>query len=234
MQVLEALPECAGSLTSGACAARLLSEAISVAVLLGSVLLKLPQILNILSSKNVEGLSYVSLVTAVPLSLTGCIYQYLKEKPPLSYAGDVSLLLQNAFLVILLWCYSKRKISLTHIVFAVVGFILVAVISLFLPSEYQFLLVTSSLPLMLLAKVPQIVENARNASTSSLSAITTTLEFLGNLARIFTTLQHANFDATKIDYSMAINFFVGAFFAFVLLLQIFLYRETTSKKEKSS
>jgi uncharacterized protein with PQ loop repeat len=94
-----------------------------MAILAGSVLLKLPQILSIYNSKDVEGLvpsSFYSevvsmcclcwmstvqtnlslLIFSQPLVTTNIVYNYLQGNPFSSYGENVFILVQNLILVV--------------------------------------------------------------------------------------------------------------------------------------
>eukprot|EP01041_Mallomonas_annulata_P009570 gene9570-19884_t len=159
------------------------------AMLLGSIGVKFPQILNIFASSSAEGLSPMSFYTEVPLTITHVAYNYLQGNPFSSYGDSMMILFQNLILVGMLWAYMKPKPTFLTMLSVLGMFLGVAAVSLSLPSHLQAILPLSSLPLMLSSRVPQIIKNWRSKSTGSLSSITNLLISVGSAARVFTTIQ---------------------------------------------
>ena len=200
------------------CVTFLISKVLSVAILAGSVLLKLPQIINIHRTKDVEGLSPTSFYTEVPLVITGVVYNLLQGNPFSSYGESVFILVQNLILVFMLWTYMEEstKPSLDKRIGLLVFFGIVAYGSLQLPPNLWYLLPISNLPMLLISRVPQIIQNFRLRSTGQLSGITTFLIFAGSLARVFTTIQEVGW-----DFSLLLGYFFGLSTSGILLLQVF-------------
>ena len=205
------------------CFKLLLSKALSTAILAGSVALKLPQVLNILSTKNVDGLSPSAFYSEVPLSITTVIYNHRQGYPFLSYGETVMILVQNFVLVLLLWQYMTPKATMGHISTVLLVFVLVTVVCWYMPVDYLYVLPLTNLPLMLYSRLVQILANAQQGSTGQLSSITTTLTFLGSLARIFTTIQDVG-----MDVSLLAGFGSSALLAGILLAQVSLFPSVSS------
>jgi len=163
-------------------------------VLLGSLAVKLPQIINIMITKDIIGLSPSAFYTEVPLSITTIVYNYLQKNPFISYGETCIISVQNAILVLLLWIYMKPSPSIQTIVTVILIFIAVACISFNLPLELQYLLPFTTVPLMLYSRGVQIYSNYMIGTTGQLSLITIFLQFAGSLVRIFTTIQEVGLD----------------------------------------
>lgn len=172
----------------------LLSKFLSSAILLGSVAVKLPQVFNIVSTKNVVGLSPQAFYSEVPLATLSVLYSYRLGYAFTSYGESVMVLIQNMILVYLLWVYMQPKPSTTHKLSVLAVFVAVGVIAYHLPAEYLYVLPNINLALMMYARVAQIVNNFRQGTTGQLSSITTGLTFIGSVARIFTTMTEAGGD----------------------------------------
>lgn len=205
-------------ITNTTCIAFFISKTLGVLILAGSVLLKVPQIFNIYGTKDVEGLNPMSFYTEVPLVITNVVYNYLQGNPFSSYGENVFILIQNLILVFMLWIYMNPEVkpSIFKMVGVLAFFGVVAVGSLHLPPSLWSLLPLSNLPLLLISRIPQIVQNFRQQSTGQLAGITTFLTFAGSLARIFTTIQEIGW-----DFSLLIGFFLGFATSGILLLQVF-------------
>lgn len=199
------------------CMTFLISKLLGVLILAGSVLLKLPQIINIYSTKDVEGLSPTSFYTEVPLVITNVVYNVLQGNPFSSYGENVFILVQNLILVFMLWTYMspKTKPTIPTMVGILAFFGIVAFGSLQLPPSLWFCLPLSNLPLVLISRIPQIIQNFKLRSTGQLSGITTFLIFAGSLARVFTTIQEVGW-----DFSLLTGFFFGLSTSGTLLAQV--------------
>ncbi len=125
------------------------------------------------------------------------------------------ILIQNVILVVLLWQYMQPKATVGHISSIVVMFLAVTVICIYLPAEYLYVLPLTNLPLMLYSRLVQIYANVQQGTTGQLSSITTTLTFLGSLARIFTTMQEVG-----MDVSLLTGFGSAALLSAILLAQV--------------
>lgn len=200
------------------CFSMLISKALSTAILLGSVALKLPQILNIVSTENVVGLSPQSFYTEVPLYITSVIYNYRQNYPFLSYGESVMILFQNIILVFLLWRYIKPAPTSSHMISILGLFVAVFVGCLYLlPDMYLYILPLSNLPLMIYARTIQIYNSYKVKRTGSLSSITTGLNLLGSLARVFTTIQEVGW-----DMSLLSGFLISSALSGIQLFQVSL------------
>ncbi len=197
------------------CYKLLLSKFLSTGILAGSVALKLPQILNIISTKDVLGLSPMAFYTEVPISLCTVLYNFRLNYPFLSYGESVMILIQNFFLVLLLWQYLKPKPTAGLKVGVLGAFLGLTVGCYVMPIEYLYLLPLVQLPLVVYARLVQIVANVSQGTTGQLSSITTMLTFCGSLARIFTTIQDVG-----MDWNLLAGFVLGAGLSFILLAQV--------------
>lgn len=197
------------------CYQLLFSKALSAGILLGSFVVKLPQVINLVSSKTAEGLSPEAIYSEVPLSLFSCLYSYRLGYPFTSYGESATISVQNVFLVYLLWTYMKPKPTLTVKlqVFAMV--IASGLIAWYIPAEYLYVLPSTCMVLMVFSRVSQIINNFKQGTTGQLSSITTGLTFAGSLARVYTTVSEVGF-----DLSLIASFGVGALLSGILLAQV--------------
>lgn len=193
----------------------LLSKFLSSGILLGSIAVKFPQILNIVNSKQATGLSPQSFYSEVSITISTVLYNYRQGYPFLSYGETVMVLIQNFILVLLLWKYMKPLPSTRHISLIIGLFVAISVVCSYLPSEYLYLLPLINLPLLIYARVVQIYSNAKSRSTGQLSSITTGLTFLGSAARIFTTIQEVGW-----DFSLLSGYVVSTILSGTLLSQV--------------
>ena len=82
----------------------------------------------------------------------------------------------------------------------------------------------STSALFVAARVPQIVTNAKQKSTGELSLVSVALNWAGNLARVFTTLQ------SQAAGNVLVGHLLGTLCNGVLLAQILLFISASKKK----
>lgn len=210
------------------CFAHWLSQALSAGILAGSLALKLPQIMNILLTGDVVGISPEAFYSEVPLTIQNVLYNYRKGYPFMSYGEAVVVAIQNFLLVLILWRYMKPAPTWRTMTTVLFLFIAVTVGCFVLPENLLFCLPMVGFPLMIYSRMVQIIANYTHRTTGQLSSITTFLIFGGNLARVFTTIQQVGWDWTLIS-----GFGVGAFLSGVLLFQIAYYTLQAKNKDKS-
>jgi len=173
----------------GTCLKLAVSKLLGYSTIAGSAFLKAPQVVNILQSKSVEGLSPLAFYLEVPLYANQVIYNVLQDSPFSSY-GEIALVgLQNVLLVLLLWAFSRPRPSAGEVLGVCAAFAAIGIVGMRLPPDLQWTLTASALPLLIVSKMLQIVECYRVGSTGSLSIITVFLQVVGSVVRIFTTFQ---------------------------------------------
>eukprot|EP01039_Chlorochromonas_danica_P002640 gene2640-2884_t len=207
------------------CGAYWLSQVLSAGILVGSLAVKLPQIFNIIWSKNVLGISPESFYSEVSLACNTVLYNYRKGYPFLSYGEAAAVLIQNIILVLLLWKFMKPSPSLSTKVWVVLLLLFTVGVCFGLPEHYLYLIPLANFPLMIYSRTVQIISNYRNSTTGQLSSITTFLTFAGNLIRIFTTIQQVGWDMSLIS-----SFCVGGGLSGILFFQIVYYNFLRSPK----
>ncbi|EEY65195.1 uncharacterized protein PITG_22638, partial [Phytophthora infestans T30-4] len=80
------------------CIKAVISKGLSYAIITGSLILKLPQILKILSAKDVTGLTPSAFYMEVVLYLSSTIYNVLRGYPLSTWGENVVILAQNIIL----------------------------------------------------------------------------------------------------------------------------------------
>lgn len=103
-----------------------------------------------------------------------------------------AITIQNIVLLLLIYSYQKRSPLRRATVFVcLLAWMGAAYAGILSPSHLAALFDVNSVVLMV-SRVPQIVQNYTTKSTGQLSIITYGLNLLGTLARIFTTMQEKN------------------------------------------
>lgn len=159
-------------------------------VILGSCVRSLPQILRIARNKSAAGLSISSFVSELVAYIITVAYNY-RNGYPFSTWGDVLIVsMQHALLILLTFDYNKElsaKLKAFVLLFLMLGTFFV--FSKYCNMSQLALLQAFSVVLLALGgRLPQILLNVRRGDSGELSITSTGLSFLGNVARVFTTL----------------------------------------------
>lgn len=140
-----------------ACLKLVVSKALGYAIITGSLILKLPQILKILSAKDVTGLTPASFYMEVLLYVSSTIYNVLRGYPVSTWGENLVILVQNVVLVLLLWAYYTPKIAYATRFGLIVLFAALTAGMLLTPPEYQWALASAGIPVSIVARIPQVI-----------------------------------------------------------------------------
>lgn len=132
-----------------------------------------------------------------------------------------------------------------------IGFLLV-LLSGVVPMAILQILQTGSIAIFMVSRIPQIVTNYKNKSSGQLAFTTFLLNFVGSLARIFTTMQetkdtistqstsflrfcngfYTSLTAILLRYAGLAGFILSAVLNFVILAQIVSYGAKPKRKSE--
>jgi len=213
------------NLTNVVCLKMIVSKCLGYAILAGSLLLRLPQILKIVSAKSGAGISAMSEILML-FSIFGTMsYGYFKQFPVSAYGDAFSLWVQANLVLMCVFYYDKKHCSavLTLLCSSVASYLMYADL---IPEAVIVGLNGSGLLLAAVSKLTQIWANYQNASTGVLSAITLLLQFLGCVARIFTSIQETG------DLLMIVTYVTISVLNGLLVFQLAYYWNSEIKKPK--
>lgn len=186
------LSECITLLTSGSiapdCLKLLVSKALSTAIIAGAFGVKFPQIVKIFRAKNVEGISESAFYLEVLSLALASAYSYHNLQPLSTYGESVVILLQCILQVILLWRYSRASSFRVLIVSTTFIGICAPLFLELVPEAFWEWTIISLTALNVSFRLSQIATTFKTKSTGQLSFVTASLNFLGTIARVFTTL----------------------------------------------
>lgn len=94
-----------GDFTDIPCLKYTISKGIGYGIVIGSGIMKLPQILKIVMNRDVTGLNAMSFYMECAAFLPSIVYNILKGYPISTYGENVIILIQNYLLVVLYWMY---------------------------------------------------------------------------------------------------------------------------------
>lgn len=211
-----------------------ISKSLGYGIVGSSGIVKLPQILSILSKGSVAGLSFFSILLETVSYLITLSYNFRQNNDFVTFGESAFLSIQNILILLLILFYS----GLGKFVNGFVGLVSLAFYSLFanpegnvgvLSNENIKDLTKLTIPLIVLSKLPQITNNFKNKSTGQLSMVSVFAGLLGAIARVFTTLS----SGIK-DNLILFGFGASLFLNFVLFLQIILYKKNPITQEKKN
>jgi len=147
------------------------------------------------------------------------VYSITNGYPFSTYGEYTFIALQNIVIIFLVFKYTSNDYS-------IFGAVLVGFISFFclgltgiLKKEVLQTLQGCSIFIFTISRLPQIWMNFKNKSTGQLALTTFFLNFVGSLARIFTTLKELD------DIIILSGYIMGTFLNGTILGQILIYSE---------
>eukprot|EP00118_Oscarella_pearsei_P000406 m.4879 g.4879 ORF g.4879 m.4879 type:complete len:243 (+) comp11463_c0_seq1:54-782(+) len=209
----------------GPCFNILLSRGLGMGIVLGSVLVKLPQMVKIVRQSSVIGLSLVAFFLELIAVTFTMSYNAVNGYPFSTWGESFFISIQCAILVAMFLYYTGRPI-------VSMGFLLVyAAVACglsfgFVPVDLLTSLQVTTIPVMMASKAFQIWENYKNGSTGQLSAITTVMNLTGTLGRIFTTLQEVG------DSLILLSFTISTALNAILVFQMVYYWNVKKSDKK--
>ena len=213
------------------CMRMILSKFLGMSIVIGGGLVKVPQIIKIVMSRSVEGLSLLSFLLETVACCVSLAYNKRNGNPFSTYGETAFITIQNLIILFLMLSYKKQ-------------FLFAALLSVATLATNRFLydenwvsksdmatLQFATIPVTLFSKIPQIWTNFRQGHTGQLSAFSVVAYFLGTLARVFTTMQEVR------DPLILLSFLLATIFNAILLLQMVVYWKRTSdvlRKQEST
>ncbi|KAG8467075.1 hypothetical protein KFE25_000391 [Diacronema lutheri] len=228
-----------------ACLKLIASKLIGYTMFAVSAVVKVPQILAFVSSGSVSGISSAYVHLELTSTIFSCCYNTLKGNPISTWGEMLNICAQNGVILLLYYHFSnsfgaRALVSISfHIATAYVLLnnmlpdlqlprlacepLLPTMPSAcdVLPGQ-QLMAVVPSL-IILASRAPQIALNFSQGHTGQLSLATSTLFFLGNAARLFTTLTEVD------DPVLLAGVLVGLLLNGVLVLQLVAFRAATAR-----
>jgi len=201
------------------------SKSLGYAIIIASILVKLPQLLKMIAAKSGAGISLSSVLLELAAVSTTVAYSVAKAFPFSAWGEGLFLCLQTAGVGFLTLLYESSLVAATTFATAYVA-VMVALLGGLAPLIFITTLQACNIPIVIVSKLLQIVANFRAGSTGQLSAITVGLLFLGCVVRIATSAVETGDSLTIINYGIA-SILNGT-----ILAQIMLYGKDKTIKEK--
>jgi len=179
------------------------SKGLGLAIILGSVLVKVPQITKILKSQSAAGITFIGVLLELFAMSANQSYSYCKGFP-FSAWGEVSFMaIQTSIIAALVLKYSYGSTILPISFFIGYAAVLYSLISDLTPIDVLWSMQAANVPIIITSRMIQAVANYRNQSTGQLSAVTVFMLFFGSTARIFTSIQETGDSVVIITFAAA-------------------------------
>mmetsp|Transcript_9357 Transcript_9357/g.25297 ORF Transcript_9357/g.25297 Transcript_9357/m.25297 type:complete len:241 (+) Transcript_9357:3244-3966(+) len=170
----------------------LISQCLGLGIVCGSFAVKVPQILKVHGARSAAGLQPSSFEIETFCALVAATYGFANNLSFSAFGEAIGLAVQNIVLLALVYKYQRRSLArVMTVVIALSSWVAIANSSL-LTADILDRLVDANSLVLLVSRVPQIMSNYAQKSTGQLSFITYFLNFMGTVARVFTTLQEPN------------------------------------------
>ena len=142
-----------------------------------------------------------------------------------SFGENLSLLIQNVILVFLSWQYSTKPVNVQEKALVFLGYgAYVFVVVQVLPEDLRYLLMSSTWPVMLYARGSQVFETYQVKHTGQLSIVTTSMNLVGALIRIGTTMTETG------DSVVLAGYLLSCVLSLIMFVQYFIYLNNTKKQ----
>ncbi|KAK6962530.1 mannose-P-dolichol utilization defect 1 protein-like isoform X1 [Biomphalaria glabrata] len=209
------------------CAKILISKCLGYAIICGSCIVKVPQLIKILKAKSGEGISLPSVTFELVAISATWAYGKGHNFPFSSYGESIFLAIQTSIIAFLVLAFSNQ-LTKGLVYVAVYAGTLAFLLSPSAPMSLLAVLQGANIVLVSFSKMIQAVSNYNNGSTGQLSVITVYLLFLGSIARIFTSVQETG------DMFVVITYCVATLFNGVIAAQMIYYWNTTPSPQEQS
>ncbi|XP_069104099.1 mannose-P-dolichol utilization defect 1 protein-like [Argopecten irradians] len=206
------------------CMKVVLSKCLGYGIILGAVLVKLPQIIKIFQAKSAKGISFISVLLELIAVSATTAYGFAMAFPFSSYGEGIFLVLQTTVIVYLVLYYSNQKggaVLFLLIYTLSMAYLMSPLISIKMLALFQ----SVNILVVILSKMIQAVANFRNGSTGQISVITVSLLFSGSLARIFTSQQETG------DNLIILSYIVASLCNGIILAQVLYYWNKKPKED---
>jgi len=212
--------------TATECVKLAISKGLGIGIIGAASIVKVPQILKLVSSKSAAGVSFLSILLEISAQFISLAYNVRQGFPFGTYGETAFLVVQNVVIAVLVLQYSG-KATMAAVLVAALAVNGVALFSKdVLDMNMLSYLQAGAGVLAVASKVPQILAIWQEGGTGQLSAFAVFNYLAGSLSRIYTTIQEV--DDPLILYSFIATFALNA----VLAAQVIYYWNTPSSKAK--
>ncbi|OJI81305.1 hypothetical protein ASPTUDRAFT_127391 [Aspergillus tubingensis CBS 134.48] len=210
-----------------ACTSLAISKVLGIAIVGASGIVKVPQILKLISSRSSAGVSFVSYALETASLLITLSYS-VRNQFPFSTFGETALIaVQDVVVGVLVLTFAGRSAAAAAFI-AVVAASVYALLfdQTLVDAQTMSMLQAGAGALGVASKAPQIYTIWREGGTGQLSAFAVFNYLAGSLSRIFTTLQEVD------DKLILYGFIAGFTLNLILAGQMLYYWNSPAKSQK--
>lgn len=206
-----------------------LSKGLGLGIIAGSILVKVPQIIKLLTSKSADGINLTGVLLDLFAITMHMSYSAVKGFPFSAWGDSVSLAIQTALIATLVFHYNGRVAAaqIFAMAYLVASYVLTSGI---VPVSFLWTMQGFNVPVLIVGKLSQAYTNYKNKSTGQLSAATCFLLFAGSIARIFTSYQETG------DPMLITTYIASTFANTIIVLQMLYYwnadKNSAKKQDK--
>ncbi|XP_012945276.1 mannose-P-dolichol utilization defect 1 protein [Aplysia californica] len=179
-----------------------ISKCLGFAIILGSSIVKLPQVIKIFKAKSGQGISLVSVTFELMAISASWAYGAGNNFPFSSYGEAIFLAIQTGSIAFMILFFSGKHMHAVAYMSIFVGS-MAFLLSPAAPKELLATLQAGNLFMVVASKMLQAVANVRNGGTGQLSFVTFLLLSLGAVARVFTSIQETGDSMVVASYVLA-------------------------------
>jgi len=211
-------------LSNNECVKLAISKGLGIGIIGASSVVKIPQILKLVSSKDAAGISFLSYLLETSAYLISLAYNVRLGFPFSTYGETGLILVQNVVIAVLVLNYNGRTAAAATFVGCLAASSGILFGKGLIDANVLSYLQAGAGLLGVASKVPQIAAVWQQGGTGQLSAFAVFNYLAGSLSRIFTTLQEVD------DKLILCGFIAGFFLNLVLALQMIYYWNSPAKK----
>lgn len=211
------------------------SAAVGYAIVVGSSILKVPQIVNVVRSQSAEGISLASILLECAMYSTSASWGLARGVDFKDYGESIIIMCQMVFLVTIVSFFSQRFRLAALVLGAILG-INGAFAMRMLPKVLHEGMLAAQTVVLISSRLPQIYMNYRRRATGQLSFLTYFLALGGGCARCMTVLLNVSVEQGK--YPLFCQQAIAAVLSATIVSQILYYgpkgRVAVGKSEKKN
>ncbi|XP_023719284.1 solute carrier family 66 member 3 [Cryptotermes secundus] len=196
----------------------LIADVLSIITISLCLILKIPQIINLIKLKSAVGINLYSLLLELTSYSIMTCYNYCNSYALLSYMEYPIILVQEIVLIFLVLKYmgflGTNSFACFGLYIAITGAFLCGL----LPKTILAVLAPMCTPVSASSKVVQLIEILRTKNAESVSILTWFLSAFTNFTRVFTIYMDSA------DVTLLVNFSVSVFLSSSVMLSAIYYK----------
>uniref|UniRef100_A0A914VAK6 Mannose-P-dolichol utilization defect 1 protein homolog n=1 Tax=Plectus sambesii TaxID=2011161 RepID=A0A914VAK6_9BILA len=208
------------------CMRLVLSRFLGLGITVGALLIFVPQIIKIWRAKSGAGISLTAQLLSLVAATGTAGYSYASKFVFSQWGDALFISIQTAIIIMQILIYSGRA-PMAAAFLAVCWAVTMGIVTGYVPFWFLTTLQASTIPITFIARLLQATENYRNKSTGQLSAVSVLLQFLGSMARIFTSMQETG------DKLIIASYGVASVMNGIIFAQLLMYWSRQPAKKKT-